>query len=384
MTRMSLPLHDPRAVVDDLHAALDPLAYPDRMRALAKWTRERARSGDGAPFRALLDELDRRGAHGRHLAVVAATIAEDSDFLAARLGDPDATVRGHALKATLHLPISDAALERAMDDAPEAVRRQVAVAVVAGGRTALAERLIASVRERWGDKEAARWLPGCGAETVERLLPGLFLAVARWPALGRRYPDLVLDEAARQLAELPEQSRTPWWQRNADLFPATVEARLLRVLELLELHCPPQLGGAVRDCLGPLLKAAPGRAIGLLTAPERRFRRRSALVSRTALSRVARLGPPEFMDLGRAWRHDPESLALLLRALPPSRLRPAGGPRRRQQRPGDGRRRDGSARPLVSLVPRGRAAPAGEDRRPRQPLLLARGSRRTGRADRLG
>jgi hypothetical protein len=43
------------------------------------------------------------------------------------------------------------------------------------------------------------------------------------------------------------------------------------------------------------------------------------LVSRTALSRVARIGPPELTDLGRAWSHDPDSLALLLRALSPSR-----------------------------------------------------------------
>jgi hypothetical protein len=42
-------------------------------------------------------------------------------------------------------------------------------------------------------------------------------------------------------------------------------------------------------------------------------------VSRTALSRLARLGPPELIDLGRAWSHTPESLALLLRAMPPAR-----------------------------------------------------------------
>lgn len=320
MAPMSNELHDPCAVVDDLYGALDPLAYPARMRALAKWTRDRVQNGEGSGgLRPLLDELDTRGLHGRRLAVVAATIGGDAGFLEARIADPDATVRGHALKATLHLPISDAALERAMDDAPEAVRRRVATAVVAGGRTALAERLIESVREQWGDEEAARLLPGCGAQAVERLLPGLFLAVARWRALGRRYPDLVLDEAARQLAELPEQSRTPWWQRNADMFAATVEARPLRVLELLELHCPAQLPGPVRDCLGHLLKAAPGRTIGLITAPGRLVGHPRGLVSRTALGRVARLGPPELIDLGRAWSHAPESLVLLLRALPPSR-----------------------------------------------------------------
>jgi hypothetical protein len=213
---MSIEPENPRAAVDDLYAALDPLASPARMRALATWTQDRVHTGGGTTgLRPLLYELDTRGPHGRRLAVVSTAIAGDVGFLEVRLADPDAAVRGHALKASLRLPISDAALERAMDDAPEAVRRQLATVVVAGGRTALAERLLVSVRELWGDEEAARLLPGCGTEAVERLLPGLFLAVARWRVFGRRYPDLVLDEAARQLAELPEQSRGPWWHRNA-------------------------------------------------------------------------------------------------------------------------------------------------------------------------
>ncbi|WP_327242604.1 hypothetical protein [Streptomyces sp. NBC_01320] len=319
---MPIEPQDPRTAVDHLYAALDPLAYPARMRALATWTQSQVRNGDGrgaGRLRSLLDELDTRGPHGRRLAVLAAAVGGDVAFLEARLADPDGTVRGHALKSSLRLPISDTALERAMDDAPAAVRRQLATVVVASRRTALAERLILSVQELWGDEEAARLLPGCGPEAVERLLPGLFLAVTRWHALGRRYPDLVLDEVARQLAELPEQSRTPWWYRNADVFEATVEARPLRVLDLLELHCPAQLPGPVRAGLGVLLKAAPGRTIRLITAPERLVGPPRDLVSRTALSRVAQIGPPELTDLGRAWSHDPDSLALLLRTLPPSR-----------------------------------------------------------------
>ncbi|WP_265738206.1 hypothetical protein [Actinacidiphila epipremni] len=317
---------DRAAIVDGLLAALDPLAYPERMRALAAWTRARAGAqpagqGSEAPeLDALLPELASRGLHGRRLAAVAASVARDARYLEARLADPDPTVRAHALKAALHLPISDAALERAMaDDAPEAVRRQVAATVVAGGRTALAERLIAVVRAQWGDTEAARLLPGCGPAVVERLLPALFPAVVRWRALARRHPDLVLDEVARQLAALPEQSRTAWWQRNADILEATAELRPPRVLDLLERHCPPHLPGPVIDCLGPLLRAAPGRTIALVTAPERLFYRPASTVSRTALGRLARLAPPELLDLGRAWSRHPHALALLLRALPPSR-----------------------------------------------------------------
>ncbi|MGW5349846.1 hypothetical protein ACWERV_04890 [Streptomyces sp. NPDC004031] len=312
---MPAPSHDPRTAVDELLARLDPLAHPARMRAVAAWARERRHGGGPG---ALPAELETRGTYGRRLAAVAASAARDTEHLAARLADPDPFVRGHALRAAHHLPIGDDALERAMADAPRVVRAAVEDTVVASGRTALAERLIGPVRERWGDAEAVRLLPGCGAETVRALLPDLFPAVTHWRRLARRHPDAVLDEAARQLAGLPEQARADWWVRNGDLFPAVAEIRPLRVLDTLEEHCPPHPPVAVHACLAPLLRAAPGRTIGLLTAPERAARPAPGLVSRTALGRIARLGPPELADLGRAWSRTPQQYALLLRALPPS------------------------------------------------------------------
>ena len=319
MTGMFSRKHSPRAAVDALLAVLDPLAVRPRMRELAAWTRGHARSGSPSELQALLDELDVRGPYGRRLAVVAATVAGDVRFLESRLADPDAAVRAHALKASRHLPISDAALARAMEDAPYAVRRQIATAVLTGARTDLADRLIGSVRELWGDEEAARLLSGCGAPMVERLLPGLFLAVTNWRALGRRYPDLVLDEAARQLAGLAEQERAAWWSRNADLFATTVEARPSRVLDVLERHCPARLPGPVHACLGRLVRESPQRTVALLTAPERSDLSGWNLLSGTALGRLARSGAPEFTDLGRAWGQSPKVLVPLLKALPPSR-----------------------------------------------------------------
>lgn len=318
MTGMPIEPHSVRAGVDGLCAALDPLAYPARMRALAAWVRAVVRDEDrgGSPLRPLLDELDARGTYERRLAGIAAAVGRDVAFLEARLTDPDPVVRGHALQASLRLPIGDAALERAMDDAPAAVRRKIADVVVAGGRTTLAERLIEPVREAWGDAEAARLLPACGAATVERLLPDLFLAVTRWNALALRHPDLVLDEVARQLATLPAQSRHSWWWRNAEVFTVTAEQRPLRVLDLLEEHCPPQLPRPVSAGLAPLLKAAPGRTVRLLTAPERHGPPAHGPLSRSALVRLAR---QELVGLGRAWSDVPPSLARLLRALPPSR-----------------------------------------------------------------
>ncbi|WP_328465960.1 hypothetical protein [Streptomyces sp. NBC_00448] len=316
------PARPVRAAVDELLATLDPLPYGERTRELAAWVRRPRPGSDPArtsDLRAVLAELDSRGHYGRRLAGVAAVIGQDVGFLAARLTDPDAAVRRHAVKAARRLPVSDAALERAMHDAPQIARRQLASVVVASGRTALAERLLPSVRELWGDEESGRLLPGCAPATVARLLPELFPAVANWRALGRSHPDQVLAEVARQLAELPRQSRTQWWARNADVLPAVAEARPLRVLDLLEAHCPPQLPFPVRNILGRLARAAPGRTLRLITAPRRGTIPARDLLSSTALARVARLDPPELADLGRAWSHTPGNLALLLHALPPSR-----------------------------------------------------------------
>ncbi|BBA98441.1 hypothetical protein RVR_4626 [Actinacidiphila reveromycinica] len=310
-----------RAAVDELLASLEPLPYRERMRALAAWARGRAQ-GDPATapgLGALLRELDGRGSHGRRLAGVAAVVGRDLAFLEGRLLDPDPAVRRHALKAAARLPLDDDALERALHDAPENARRQLVHAVVASGRTALAERLLPVLREEWDDEEAARLLPACGGATVARMLPELFRAVANWRALGRSHPDEVLAEVARQLAALPRPSRAAWWARNADVFPAVAEARPLRVLDLLDAHCPPQLPLPVRNTVGLLARSAPGRTIRLITASGRGAPPAPGLLSRTALARVARHAPPELADLGRAWSHSQGALADLLRALPPSR-----------------------------------------------------------------
>jgi hypothetical protein len=309
-----------RTTIDELWAAVEPLPYPARMRAVADWARREAgAAGDSPRMGLLLRELDARGPYGRRLAGMAAAVAGDIGFLEARLADDDPAVRVQAVKSALRQPIGDAALERATHDAPAAVRRTIAGVVVAGRRTALADRLLPAIREVWGDEEAARLLPGCGPHTVRLLLPELFQAVTRWRVLGRRHPDLLLDEIARQLADLPEQSRSAWWTRNADVFAATAPTRPERVLDLLEAHCPAVLPGPVRGIVGDLLRAAPGRTIRLLTAPGRSAAPARGVASRRALGRLARHDPPELLDLGRAWSHRPEGLVPLLRALPPSR-----------------------------------------------------------------
>jgi hypothetical protein len=137
---------------------LDPLPYPRRMREIAESARDFA--GRGA-LRSVLEELESGGPYERGVAIVLACAAGDAEWTGARLADPDSYVRGHALRAAESHGVPDAAFEAALDDAPEAVRRQLLRAIVAGNRTALADRLIGTLRREWGDAEAARLLPGC-------------------------------------------------------------------------------------------------------------------------------------------------------------------------------------------------------------------------------
>ncbi|WP_267894209.1 hypothetical protein [Streptomyces malaysiensis] len=293
------------------------MPFPRRMRELAG--RARAASAEGR-LGALIEELERRGTYERRLAAVAAAAGGRTGHLAARLADPDPVVRHRALDTARRGgpgAIADDALAAAFEDAPAAVRRELARTVVAGRRTALADRLIEPYRERWGDGEAARLLPGCGPETVARLLPGLFHAVRGWRPLVARHPLAVLDEAARQLSALPAPLRTDWWTRYASCVALAAPAEPERVLELLEDHCDGPLPASVRARLPVLVTAEPGRTLRLLIAPEHSGTRRR--LDRAVLRRIVRADPPELAELGRALRHDADALARLLAALPPAR-----------------------------------------------------------------
>ncbi|MGW4077960.1 hypothetical protein ACWELB_31465 [Streptomyces asiaticus] len=308
-----------RALADELLAALDPLPFPRRMRELAG--RARAASAEGR-LGALIEELERRGTYERRLAAVAAAAGGRTGHLAARLADPDPVVRHRALDTARRGgpgAVPDAALEAAFEDAPATVRRELARTVVAGRRTALADRLIEPFRERWGDGEAARLLPGCGAETVARLLPGLFHAVRGWRPLVSRHPVAVLDEAARQLAALPAPLRADWWTRYAPCVALAAPVEPERVLELLEDYGQGPLPTPLRARLSALVAADPSGTLRLLLAPEHSGTRRR--LDRAVLRRIVRADPPELAELGRALRHDadPEALARLLAALPPAR-----------------------------------------------------------------
>lgn len=301
----------PQQQVDSLLNALDPLPYPQRMRELA------ARAREFAPLRPVLAELEERGSYGRDLAVVAAAVGRDADWIAGRIADPDPFVRGHALRVADSLQVPDSAYESGLADAPLTVRRDLLRAIVAGRRTALADRLVDGIRQDWGDTEATLLLPGCTTETVARLLPELFHAFAGSRALARRHSDLLFDVLERELAEVPTALYDVWWERCAGAVAAVAPRDPLRVLGFLEQRTPRSFPRQLHSCMGVFTAAAPERVLRLLGTPGWAALGVRSL-NTSVLRGLARSGVPELIDYGRVLAASGD-LPELLTAMPPGK-----------------------------------------------------------------
>ena len=300
----------PQQQVDSLLNALDPLPYPQRMRELA------ARAREFTPLRPVLTELEERGSYGRDLAVVAAAVGRDTEWIADRIADPDPFVRGHALQVADSLQVPDSVYESGLTDASETVRRDLLRAIVAGGRTALADRLLDGVRQDWGDTEAARLLPGCTTDTVARLLPELFHAFDGCRALTRRHPDLLLDVVERELAELPTALNDSWWEAFAAAVAAVAPHDPLRVLGFLERRPPRVFPRQLTSRMGMFAAVAPERVLRLLGTPGWAGLGVRSL-NTSVLCTLARSGSPELIAYGRVSAASGD-LPVLLAAMPPA------------------------------------------------------------------
>ncbi|MFI8192034.1 hypothetical protein ACIF8T_25175 [Streptomyces sp. NPDC085946] len=317
---------------EQLLAALEPLPHAARLRYTAV-TARRLAARDG--LRPLLAALDALGPYERRLAALAALTAGDTAHLAARLGDPDPVVRRYALRGARRLPVPDAAVEAAHDDAPAVVRADLARLLRDGRRPALAERLVPRVRTEYGDRDAARLLPGCSTEFTARLLPELAgaLAFEDWSTLAVRHPVAVLDHAERELADLPGRLRDRWWRRHATGVAAALPAAPDRVLDLLERYGPDHLPGPVHDRLGDLVAVDAERVARRLADPRRAAARWERTPGPAVMRRLVAADPPSLPALAARWFHR-AAFGVLLRAVPPAR-RPgfvdavvaAGGPR---------------------------------------------------------
>ncbi|MFI1190245.1 hypothetical protein [Streptomyces californicus] len=343
----------PLALVAALLDALEPLSHPARMRELAVRAGELAAAGS---LRAVLDELDDGDPYERRIAVIAASVGRDAEWIGAHLADEDPVVRGHALRAARPLGVPDTAYENAFADASAAVRRRLVRAIAADGRTALCDRLIVAVRETHGDIEAARLLPGCSAEVAAALLPGLSRSAECWSSLGHHHPGPVLDCAEEELAGLSATARDVWWHvpGHARGVAAATTALPHRVLDLLERYGPTRLPLTLHGPLGRLVAADPARVARLVIRPDVCVRVHHAF-SGTRLRRLVRALPdPLLVELGRSLPESAGLLPLLLRALPPGRR--AALHEAVTENRGEGASGNGVDTRLLDALPRHRAA----------------------------
>ncbi|MFJ1808269.1 MULTISPECIES: hypothetical protein [unclassified Streptomyces] len=331
---------------EQLLSALEPLPFPARLTLTARTARRLADDGMLAP---LLTDLDGRGPYERRLAALAALVGRDAGYLAERLADLDPVVAGYARRAARDLPVPDRAIAAAYDDAPAVLRQRLARLLATGGRTALAERLVARLRSEWGDAEAARLLPACSPTFVARELPELAHAVDGWTRLACRHPDPVLDHAEQTLADRAGgQQRDDWWRLNATTLAALAPLRPERVLTLLERHGPGSLPPALSNGLGPLVTADAERVIRWITSPDRREERHAPIPPPGVLHRLVRAEPTSLTALGRHWLNRGGHFTALVKALAPGR-RPAF-----VDAVADGGTRSDPALSVLGLLPRER------------------------------
>ncbi|MET9573487.1 hypothetical protein ABZY34_31030 [Streptomyces virginiae] len=306
------------STADDLLVALEPLPHAARLRYTAV-TAHRLAAREGA-LRPLLTALDARGPYERRLAALAALTGGDIAHLAARLADSDPVVRRYALRGARRLPVPDAAVEAAYDDAPAVVRADLARLLRDGRRPRLAERLALRARTEYGDQDAARLLPGCSPEFTAKLLPELAgaLAFEDWSTLAARHPVAVLDHAERELGALPEPLRERWWKRHATAIAAALPAASGRVLDLLERYGPDNLPDPVHGRLGHLVAVDAERVARWFADPARTAARWERTPGPAVLRQLVAADPPSLPGLGARWFHR-NAFCVLLRSVPPAR-----------------------------------------------------------------
>ncbi|MBN6051837.1 hypothetical protein JYK22_07805, partial [Nonomuraea sp. RK-328] len=306
------PAHDIDIPIDiraaALPARLEHLPYPLRMRALALHARRLA----GTPrLRGLLDELSAHDRYARRTALHLAMAARDLGHIEQVLAGPDLELRRAALRAVRTLPVPDAAVAAALQDAPTRLRLALYRTLAHARRHALAESLLPEVHARWGDREAAALLPACGPATVARRLPGLAHAVTSWRALAKRHARAVMAVADDELAT--GVHALTWWRRRGTGVELASPAEPERMLALLERHDLRHVTARLpSSVLNALFRADAGRARALLV---------DASLSRweeppKALLRHLRSAPDaELLRLGSA----DHRLGPVLRSLPPAR-----------------------------------------------------------------
>lgn len=169
-----------------LRAHFDPLPFPARMSALARYARTLSPDACGALCTALDSSPE---PDDRHLALFLAVVRRDLDAVAAALADP--LLRRRALSAAIRLPVPEEALTQLALSESRSVRHETYRVLRAGRRTVLADRLLPRAHAAYGPADAACLLPACSPGVAAEWLPRLDLPIGVLHTLARTAPAAV-------------------------------------------------------------------------------------------------------------------------------------------------------------------------------------------------
>lgn len=196
-----------------LLARIEPLAHPARVKALWEY-------GRNHPVAEIVADLESWGGYyEQRVAATLASAAGDTTWAAAHLADPNPSVRCMALRLAPRLPVS--AIKDALHDAPVVVRFPLYRNLK--GHSSLADELVETVREEWGEDEATRVLRWCSEPVIRRLLPSFLLAFSRnelWHRLAISHHQTLLQALAADLDHSVKDgiTRGVWWNRYETAF----------------------------------------------------------------------------------------------------------------------------------------------------------------------
>ena len=294
--------------------SFDQISFPQRQRLLAETARALIGSAELA---ALLDDLDGRGEFAQRTALQLAQIAGDRAYVTRCLAAERSSVAAQALSVAVKLGLpAEVFLER-LSHLPLILRQLLYRSVRQRRLVQLADQLLPSVRERYGDTEAAALLPACSTTLAAAVLPELEYAVRNWESIGRKHPAALLAYVNEQLSANPHEAWGKLWLRLGGGVAEAANAEPELVLELLErvvAHVP--LSAVLDRVIVRLARRFPDRVVRLLLDP----RNTTAVPNRKALWRaVAKADDQELVGLATMLVHSGTQLVQFFRALPPSR-----------------------------------------------------------------
>ncbi|MEV8313862.1 hypothetical protein AB0Q95_06780 [Streptomyces sp. NPDC059900] len=200
-----------------LQAHFDPLPFPARMSALARYAR--ALTADA--YATLRDALAAGTPDERHTGLFLAVTRRDLTTLADALADP--LLRRRALAAAIRLPVPDEALEQLALSDIRAVRQETYHVLRLSRRHTLAARLLPQVHARFGARDASHLLPACPARTTGAWLPRLDPPPGVLNALTRTAPLAVAQLLAARAESSADRDRRGFTGRHRAVASAAAE-----------------------------------------------------------------------------------------------------------------------------------------------------------------